>query len=67
MDEFSSKMGDDQDIIVLSFFVRDKSAAKGIITKNHWKIVDKEPDPEKKLAPVTLAAKIRILKQIPRF
>ena len=28
VDEFASKMGDDDDIIVISFFVRDLSAAK---------------------------------------
>lgn len=32
IDEFSSKMGDDADIIVLSFFVRDKMAAKDLMT-----------------------------------
>ena len=31
VDEFSSKMGDDADIIVLSFFLRDKSAAKDLM------------------------------------
>lgn len=31
VDEFSSKMGDDADIIVLSFFVRDKSAARDLM------------------------------------
>lgn len=31
VDEFSSKMGDDEDIIVLSFFVRDKGAAKDLM------------------------------------
>jgi len=31
VDEFSSKMGDDDDIIVLSFFVRDESAAKDLM------------------------------------
>ena len=31
VDEFSSKMGDDKDIIVLSFFVRDKQAAKDLM------------------------------------
>ena len=30
VDEFSSKMGDDEDIIVISFFVRDKAAAKDL-------------------------------------
>ena len=32
VDEFSSKMGDDADIIVLSFFVRDKAAAKDLMS-----------------------------------
>ena len=31
VDEFSSKMGDDADILVLSFFVRDKKAAKDLM------------------------------------
>jgi hypothetical protein len=31
VDEFSSKMGDDDDIIVLSFFVRDAQAAKDLM------------------------------------
>jgi hypothetical protein len=31
VDEFSSKMGDDEDIIVISFFVRDKQAAKDLV------------------------------------
>lgn len=31
VDEFSSKMGDDEDIIVISFFVRDKKAAKDLV------------------------------------
>jgi len=31
VDEFSSKMGDDDDIIVLSFFVRDQQAAKDLM------------------------------------
>jgi len=31
VDEFSSKMGDDADIIVLSFFVRDKTAARDLM------------------------------------
>jgi len=30
IDEFSSKMGDDKDIIVVSFFVRNKQAAKDL-------------------------------------
>lgn len=32
VDEFASKMGDDDDIIVLSFFVRSKEAAKDLIS-----------------------------------
>lgn len=31
VDEFSSKMGDDEDIIVVSFFVRDQQAAKDLM------------------------------------
>jgi hypothetical protein len=31
VDEFASKMGDDDDIIVLSFFVRDLQAAKDLV------------------------------------
>ena len=31
VDEFSSKMGDDDDIIVISFFVRDTQAAKDLM------------------------------------
>jgi hypothetical protein len=32
VDEFSSKMGDDDDIIVISFFVRDSQAAKDLMS-----------------------------------
>lgn len=32
IDEFSSKMGDDADILVLSFFIRDKQAAKDLVS-----------------------------------
>jgi hypothetical protein len=31
VDEFAAKMGDDDDIIVISFFVRDLSAAKDLV------------------------------------
>ena len=31
VDEFSSKMGDDDDIIVISFFVRSEAAAKDLV------------------------------------
>jgi hypothetical protein len=32
VDEFAAKMGDDEDIIVISFFVRDQTAAKDLAT-----------------------------------
>ena len=32
VDEFSSKMGDDDDIIVISFFIRDAQAAKDLMS-----------------------------------
>jgi hypothetical protein len=32
VDEFSSKMGDDDDIVVISFFVRDPQAAKDLMS-----------------------------------
>ena len=32
VDEFAAKMGDDEDIIVISFFVRDQQAAKDLAT-----------------------------------
>lgn len=32
VDEFNSKMGDDEDIIVISFFVRDKQVAKDLVS-----------------------------------
>ena len=32
VDEFSSKMGDDSDVMVISFFVRDKQAAKDLVS-----------------------------------
>jgi hypothetical protein len=32
VDEFSSKMGDDDDIIVISFFLRDEQAAKDLMS-----------------------------------
>lgn len=31
VDEFSSKMGDDDDIVVISFFLRDQQAAKDLV------------------------------------
>ena len=33
IDEFSSKMGEDADVIVVSFFVRDRQAARDLM---HW-------------------------------
>ena len=48
VDEFSSKMGDDADIIVLSFFVRDKAAAKDLVSwfeKGYDFVLDADQSP----------------------
>ena len=48
VDEFSSKMGDDDDIIVLSFFVRDQQAAKDLMNwfeKGYDFVVDADKSP----------------------
>ena len=48
VDEFSSKMGDDADILVLSFFVRDKQAAKDLVSwfeKGYDFILDADRSP----------------------
>jgi hypothetical protein len=48
VDEFSSKMGEDADIIVLSFFVRDKQAAKDLVSwfeKGYDFILDADMSP----------------------
>ena len=48
VDEFSSKMGDDDDIIVLSFFVRDQQAAKDLMNwfeKGYDWILDSDMSP----------------------
>lgn len=48
VDEFASKMGDDEDIIVLSFFVRDKSAAKDLMAwfeKGYDFVLDSDVSP----------------------
>ena len=48
VDEFSSKMGDDDDIIVLSFFVRDESAAKDLMNwfeKGYDFVIDADRSP----------------------
>lgn len=48
VDEFSSKMGDDADIIVLSFFSRNKSAAKDLMAwfeKGYDWILDADMSP----------------------
>jgi len=48
VDEFSSKMGDDEDIIVLSFFVRDLQAAKdlmGWFEKGYDFVIDADRSP----------------------
>ena len=48
VDEFSSKMGDDDDIIVLSFFVRDPAAAKDLMSwfeKGYDFVLDADKSP----------------------
>jgi len=48
VDEFSSKMGDDDDIIVISFFVRDPQAAKDLMMwfeKGYDFVVDADKSP----------------------
>ena len=48
VDEFSSKMGDDDDIIVVSFFVRDENAAKDLMNwfeKGYDFVIDADRSP----------------------
>ena len=48
VDEFSSKMGDDDDIITLSFFVRDAQAAKDLMSwfeKGYDFVLDADKSP----------------------
>ena len=48
VDEFSSKMGDDDDIIVISFFVRDAQAAKDLMAwfeKGYDFVLDADKSP----------------------
>ena len=48
VDEFSSKMGDDDDIIVVSFFVRDQQAAKDLMNwfeKGYDFVIDADKSP----------------------
>jgi hypothetical protein len=48
VDEFSSKMGDDDDIIVVSFFVRDPQAAKDLMNwfeKGYDFVLDADKSP----------------------
>jgi hypothetical protein len=48
VDEFSSKMGDDDDIIVISFFVRDPQAAKDLMMwfeKGYDFVIDADKSP----------------------
>lgn len=48
VDEFSSKMGDDDDIIVVSFFVRDPQAAKDLMNwfeKGYDFVIDADRSP----------------------
>jgi hypothetical protein len=48
IDEFSSKMGDDDDIIVVSFFLRDQQAAKDLMNwfeKGYDFVIDADRSP----------------------
>ena len=48
VDEFTSKMGEDDDIIVLSFFIRDPSAAKDLMNwfeKGYDFVIDADKSP----------------------
>jgi hypothetical protein len=48
VDEFSSKMGDDEDVVVISFFVRDKQAANDLVQwfeKGYDFILDADQSP----------------------
>lgn len=48
VDEFSSKMGDDDDIVVISFFVRDPQAAKDLMMwfeKGYDFVIDADKSP----------------------
>jgi hypothetical protein len=48
VDEFSSKMGDDDDIVVISFFVRDPQAAKDLMMwfeKGYDFVIDSDRSP----------------------
>jgi hypothetical protein len=48
IDEFAAKMGDDDDIIVVSFFVRDKTAAKDLMNwfeKGYDFVLDADKSP----------------------
>lgn len=48
VDEFSSKMGDDDEIVVASFFVRDQQAAKDLVNwfeKGYDYIIDADMSP----------------------
>jgi hypothetical protein len=48
VDEFSSKMGDDDDIIVVSFFLRDQQAAKDLMNwfeKGYDFVIDADRSP----------------------
>jgi hypothetical protein len=48
IDEFSSKMGDDEEIVVASFFVRDQQAAKDLVNwfeKGYDFVIDADMSP----------------------
>ena len=53
VDEFTSKMGDDDDIIVVSFFVRDDQAAKDLMQwfeKGYDFVLDADKSPGERSA-----------------
>jgi len=48
VDEFSAKMGEDQDIVVASFFVRNENAAKDLMSwfeKGYDFVIDADKSP----------------------
>jgi hypothetical protein len=48
IDEFSAKMGEDQDIVVISFFIRDNNAAKDLMSwfeKGYDFVIDADKSP----------------------
>ena len=48
VDEFSAKMGEDQDVVVVSFFIRDNNAAKDLMSwfeKGYDFVIDSDKSP----------------------